>query len=63
MAMEPKLLARAVASRVRAWTEQFIHEAQAGFRQGRAVGDVLQLTRCIAEEVASTTGSDETLLM
>lgn len=58
-----KLLARVVASRVQAWTEQFIHEAQAGFRQGRGVDDVLQVTRRIVEEVASTQGSDETLLI
>ena len=58
-----KLLARVVASRVQAWTEQFLHEAQAGVRQGRGVDDVLQATRRIVEEVASAQGSDETLLI
>ncbi len=48
---------------LQAWTKRLMHEAQAGFRQGRGVDDVLQVTRRILEEVASMADSDDTILI
>eukprot|EP00973_Karenia_brevis_P065148 9044744-Karenia_brevis.AAC.1 len=57
-----KLLARVVAMRLSRWAEPWINEAQCGFRKGRGVDDVLQVSRRIAEEIARSTSNDWVLM-
>ena len=57
-----KLLARVVATRLRSWSEGFIHESQCGFRKGRGVDDNLEMSQRIAEEVVKTASEDWVLL-
>ena len=57
-----KLLARVVAERIQRWSEAWIHESQCGFRRGRGVDDVQQVSRRIAEEVNRTVGDDWVLM-
>ncbi|CAE7901000.1 hypothetical protein AK812_SmicGene13709 [Symbiodinium microadriaticum] len=57
-----KLLARVVAQRTLKWSDPWLHEAQAGFRKGRGVDDVLQVTRRIVEE-ATACQADESVVL
>ena len=58
-----KLLARVVAQRTQLWSDGWLSEEQAGFRKGRGVDDVLQVTRRITEEAATTKPSDDVILI
>ena len=58
-----KLLARVVADRTEKWSEEWLHEAQAGFRKGRGVDDVLQVTRRVVEEATSSHVDDAVILI
>ena len=58
-----KLLARVVADRTQRWSEAWLHEAQAGFRKGRGVDDVLQVTRRVVEEATSSQPDDAVILI
>ncbi|CAJ1439366.1 unnamed protein product [Effrenium voratum] len=57
------LLARVVAQRTQLWSDGWLSEEQAGFRKGRGVDDVLQVTRRITEEAATTKPSDDVILI
>lgn len=54
-----KLLARVVAERTQVHSESFLGEHNAGFRKGRGVDDLLQVSRRICEEAAKGTGDME----
>ena len=58
-----KLLARVVAQRVQQWSEEWITKTQAGFRKGRGVDDVLQVTRRIVEEGTSAQAHSQAILV
>ena len=58
-----KLLARVVAQRVQQWSEAWIAETQAGFRKGRGVDDVLQVTRRIVKEGTSAQAHSQAILI
>ena len=58
-----KLLARIVAQCTQRWSESWIHETQCGFRKGRSVDDVLQVSRRVVEEVTASPPSDEVVLV
>ena len=45
------------------WSETCLHEAQAGFRQGRSVDDPLQVSRRIVEEATFAQVSNEVILI
>ena len=57
-----KLLARAVATRISTWSEDFLGEEQYGFRSGRSTDDALQVSRRLIEE-ASTLSHGEPVMM
>ena len=57
-----KVLARLVANRLVRWCDSWLDEAQTGFRPGRGIDDVLQVSRRVAEEVARV-DSDEVVLL
>ena len=56
-----KIVARIAATRVQKWSDPWIHETQCGFRSGRGVDDVLQVSSRVIEEVVRST-SDEWVL-
>ena len=58
-----KLLARVVAQRVQIWSEPWLAEEQMGFRRGRGVDDVLQVTRRIVEEGTASRPSNAVMLI
>ncbi len=57
-----KLLARAVATIISTWSEDFLGEEQYGFRSGRGTDDALQVSRRLIEE-ASTLSHGEPVMM
>ena len=54
-----KLLARAVATRLRLWLDGHLGLRQFGFRRGKGVDDALQVTCQLVEEVATSTDGGE----
>ena len=45
------------------WSDPWLHEAQAGFRKGRGIDDVLQVTRRIVEEATACQADDSVVLI
>lgn len=58
-----KLIARVVAERTQAWSSPWLYEAQCGFRKGRGVDDVLQVSRRLLEEAVTNGKRDEIVLL
>ena len=54
-----KLLARVVATRLRSWFDGHLGFHQFGFRRGKGVDDVLQVTRRLVEEIAGSNDDGE----
>ena len=52
LSVAAKLVARIVASRLNLWASSFLSEEQNGFRAGRGIDDVHQLTRRVLEEIS-----------
>ena len=57
-----KVIASVVATRSQKWTESFLAEEQMGFRGGRGIDDVLQVSRRICEEVVGCRGEDRVVV-
>ena len=57
-----KILARVVSMRLQRWDEPWMNEAQCGFRRGRGVDDLLQVSRKVLEEVNRCI-NDEVVMM
>ena len=53
-----KLMARIVAARLQKWIKPWMHESQEGFRRGRGVDDVQQVSRRLLEEVSRAAGEE-----
>ena len=52
LSVAAKLVARIAASRLNRWASSFLSEEQNGFRAGRGIDDVHQLTRRVLEEIS-----------